>query len=124
MQRFMNRRVLVTGSGRGIGAAIARRFAQEGASIYLTARGEEELTNTRAELGSLTSDVRASIVDLTKPDAAKKLIAEIESGWAALDILVTNAGSAPQGGFLELKDDDWAAGFGLKLFGNLRVIKE
>ena len=40
-----------------------------------------------------------------------------------LDILVTNAGAAPQGGFLELKDEDWAAGFGLKLFANLRLIK-
>ena len=40
-----------------------------------------------------------------------------------LDILVTNAGAAAQGGFLDLDDDAWPAGFGLKLFANLRVIR-
>jgi 3-oxoacyl-[acyl-carrier protein] reductase len=124
MQRFVDKRVLVTGSGRGIGAAIARRFALEGARVYLTARGEEELRTTRDELRSLTSEVRATALDLTERDAAKQLTAEIEQAWSGLDILVTNAGAAPQGGFLELSDDDWAAGFGLKLFANLRVIKQ
>lgn len=124
MQRFIEKRVLVTGSGRGIGAAIARRFALEGARIYLTARGREELTTTCDELRPLTPDVKATVLDLTEPDAAAKLAEDIEHTWGGLDILVTNAGSAPQGGFLELNDADWAAGFGLKLFANLRVIRQ
>ena len=124
MQRFIDKRVLVTGSGRGIGAAIARRFAAEGARIFLTARGEEELTATREELQALTSEVQSMPLDLTEHDAAKQLIAGVEKAWGGLDILVTNAGAAPQGGFLELSDDDWATGFGLKLFANLRVIKQ
>jgi NAD(P)-dependent dehydrogenase (short-subunit alcohol dehydrogenase family) len=123
MQRFNGKRVLVTGSGRGIGAAIARRFALEGARIYLTARSQEELSTQSDELRSLTSEVRFAAVDLTEPDAAAKLASDVEQLWDGLDILVTNAGAASQGGFLELKDEDWAAGFGLKLFANLRVIK-
>src|SRR5215472_3252882 len=43
--------------------------------------------------------------------------------WGGLDILVTNAGAASQGGCLELEDNAWAAGFGLKMFANLRVIR-
>jgi NAD(P)-dependent dehydrogenase (short-subunit alcohol dehydrogenase family) len=123
MQRFKDQRVLVTGSGRGIGAAIARRFAIEGARIYLTARSHGELSATCDELRSCTSEVKFAALDLTEPDAASKLASYVEQAWGGLDILVTNAGAAPQGGFLELKDEDWATGFGLKLFANLRVIK-
>jgi NAD(P)-dependent dehydrogenase (short-subunit alcohol dehydrogenase family) len=123
MQRFKDKRVLVTGSGRGIGAAIARRFALEGARVYLTARTHEELSATCDELRPLASEVEFAALDLTEPDAAAKLATYVEQSWGGLDILVTNAGAAPQGGFLELKDEDWAKGFGLKLFANLRVIK-
>jgi NAD(P)-dependent dehydrogenase (short-subunit alcohol dehydrogenase family) len=123
MQRFKDKRVLVTGSGRGIGAAIARRFALEGARVYLTARSGEELSATCDELRSFTSDVRFSALDLTEPDAAAALAKCVEQSWGGIDILVTNAGAASQGGFLELRDEDWEAGFGLKLFANLRVIK-
>jgi len=123
MQSFENQRVLVTGSGRGIGKAIARRFAQGGAKILLTARSQGELDQTQAELQALTSDVRAIALDLVAPDSARQVIAEAVGAWSGLDILVTNAGAAPQGGFLELEDDAWPAGFGLKMFANLRVIK-
>jgi 3-oxoacyl-[acyl-carrier protein] reductase len=123
MQRFKDKRVLVTGSGRGIGAAIARRFALEGARVYLTARSHEELSSTCEELRPLTSEVEFASLDLIQPDAAAKLATHVEQLWGGIDILVTNAGAAPQGGFLELKDEDWATGFGLKLFANLRVIK-
>jgi len=123
MQRFNGKRVLVTGSGRGIGAAIARRFALEGARVYLTAQSQDELSTKSGELQALTSEVRCSALDLTEPEAAAKLACDVEQLWGGLDILVTNAGAASQGGFLELKDEDWAEGFGLKLFANLRVIK-
>jgi NAD(P)-dependent dehydrogenase (short-subunit alcohol dehydrogenase family) len=111
------------GVWQGIGAAIARRFALEGARVYLTARSHEELSSTCNELRSLTSEVEFASLDLTQPDAAGKLATYIEQLWGGIDILVTNAGAAPQGGFLELKDEDWATGFSLKVFANLRVIK-
>ena len=80
-------------------------------------------SSTCDELRSLTSEVEFASLDLTEPDAAAKLATYVEQLWGGIDILVTNAGAAPQGGFLELKDDDWATGFGLKLFANLRIIK-
>ena len=91
--------------------------------MYLTARSHEELSATCDELRSFTSEIEFAALDLTEPDAATKLATYVEQLWGGLDILVTNAGAAPQGGFLELKDEDWATGFGLKLFANLRVIK-
>jgi 3-oxoacyl-[acyl-carrier protein] reductase len=124
MKRFADKRVLVTGSGRGIGAAIARRFAEEGARIFLTARGEEELSQTQAELSNLTTEVKVRALDLTQPDSAATLAQEVVETWQGIDILVANAGAAPQGSFLELADEDWITGFGLKMFANLRVIKQ
>lgn len=124
MRSFEDRRVLVTGSGRGIGKGIARRFAQGGAKVLLVARSRDELDQTRTELLELTSDVRAFALDLTVPDAARQIVSAVADAWGGLDILITNAGAAPQGGFLELEDNAWPAGFGLKMFANLRVIRQ
>ncbi|MEO5926598.1 MAG: SDR family oxidoreductase [Bryobacteraceae bacterium] len=120
---FAGQRVLVTGSSRGIGYAIARRFAEEGARIQLVARDVDELQQSRSELLKLTAEVRATSLDLLLPEASAQIVAEVADAWGGLDILVTNAGAAAQGSFLELDDDAWATGFGLKMFANLRVIK-
>lgn len=118
------RRVLVTGSGRGIGKAIAFRFAAQGDRVYLTARTAEELEATQRELVSVASEVRSLALDLTLPETTTKLVEEVRQAWGGLDVLVTNAGAAPQDSFLELTDTDWPNGFSLKLFANVRVIKQ
>lgn len=123
MLSFKNQRVLVTGSSRGIGKAIARCFAQGGGKILLVARNQSELDDARRELIELAPEVHALALDLTSSDSARVLLATVSELWGGLDILVTNAGAAPQGGFLELDDDAWAVGFGLKMFANLRVIR-
>jgi len=120
---FKNKRVLVTGSGRGIGKGIAERFAREGAWVQLVARSEEELEATLSELLKFTAEVRATPLDLLAPDSGRQIVEEVQRAWDGLDILITNAGAAAQGGFLELEDAVWPIGFGLKMFGNLRVIR-
>ena len=120
---FAGQRMLVTGSGRGIGKAIAHRFARGGARIMLVARTEGELNKTRSELLPFASEVRAVVQDLQLPEASERIVSEVEAAWGGLDILVTNAGAAAQGSFLELGDDVWSVGFGLKMFANVRVIK-
>jgi 3-oxoacyl-[acyl-carrier protein] reductase len=103
-----DQRVLITGSGRGIGKAIARRFAQGGARVQLVARSQEEFEATRAELLELTREVRATALDLLIPNSARQIGAEVGAAWGGIDILITNAGAAAQGGFLELEDEVWS----------------
>ena len=116
-------RVVVTGSGRGIGKGIAKAFLAEGAEVLLVARTASELEETRREFAALPGRAEAIPLDLLRPDAASHLVAEAERLLGGIDVVVSNAGAATQGGFLELADETWPDGFGLKMFANLRVIK-
>jgi len=121
---WLGQRVVVTGSGRGIGEGCARFFAQHQAKVLLVARSENELVATQQGLLKLTTDVDFLALDLTEAASAAKVVARAKSNWGGLDIVVSNAGAAAQGGFLELADEAWLQGFGLKMFANLRVIRE
>jgi len=82
---------LVTGSGRGIGRAIARLFAQEGASVFLCARSESELAATAAEIGS-SGPADFVVADLTREQDCTHLVSAARAKFARIDILVNNAG--------------------------------
>lgn len=120
---FSGKRVLVTGSGRGIGKGIAKAFVEAGASVLLIARSREELTATSNEFSTLVGKNEVLPIDLLNADAPAMVVREAIRYFGGLDIVVTNAGGAAQGGFLELPDEAWPEGFGLKMFANLRVIK-
>jgi 3-hydroxybutyrate dehydrogenase len=92
---------LVTGSGRGIGRAIARLFASEGASVFLTARTESELQITAGEINSAVAsavgdDINAKAAylpaDLTRADDCARVFTEARNRFGRVDILVNNAG--------------------------------
>lgn len=98
--KLESRVVLVTGASRGIGAAIARRFAAEGASVVIAARTLEPAGDSPVA-GSLqeTADaIRAAggsclpvATDLSNPDDRARLIAEAEREYGFIDVLVNNA---------------------------------
>ena len=80
---------LITGSGRGIGRAIARLFAQEGASVFLCARSEPELASAAADIGKSAA---YSVADLTREQDCTRLVSAARAKFASIDILVNNAG--------------------------------
>jgi len=82
---------LITGSGRGIGRAIAHHFAQEGASVFLCARSESELAAAAAEIGK-SGPAGFVVADLTREQDCTHLIAAARAKFARIDILVNNAG--------------------------------
>jgi 3-hydroxybutyrate dehydrogenase len=89
---LQNQVALVTGSGRGIGRAIARLFAQEGAAVFLTARTEKELAAVAKEISENGGRAEYAMADLTQDAACAHVIAAAREKFGKIDILVNNAG--------------------------------
>jgi 3-hydroxybutyrate dehydrogenase len=95
-----NQVALITGSGRGIGRAIARLFANEGASVFLTARTEAELASTATEINHLWRDRDAGALgpaayataDLVREADCSRIVSAAREKFGKIDILVNNAG--------------------------------
>ncbi|MEU0739174.1 oxidoreductase [Streptomyces sp. NPDC006134] len=109
---------LVTGASRGIGLAVARALAAEGARVVAAAR------KPTPELEA--AGVTPVAVDLTDPAGAERLMAEAVTELGGLDILVNNVGGGDSdvtGGFLALTDDRWAQMMDLNFFTGVRVTR-
>ena len=97
---------LVTGGGRGIGKAIARRFAEAGASVVIASRKLENLQATATEFASLPGRVVPIACHVGRLDQLENLIRETEARLGPVDILVKNsATNLGQGPALEVTDD-------------------
>ncbi|MBA9071081.1 meso-butanediol dehydrogenase/(S,S)-butanediol dehydrogenase/diacetyl reductase [Methylobacterium sp. RAS18] len=105
MTRFSGKVVIVTGSGSGIGAATARRFAQDGASVVLNGRTREKLERVTADLEP--DRVLVQTGDVSDQGDAEALIAAAVERFGRLDILVNNAGVVPTGPLLDASVADW-----------------
>jgi 3-hydroxybutyrate dehydrogenase len=84
--------VLITGSGRGIGRAIAHLFAKEGASVFLTARTQEQLTSTAAEISNAGGYAAFMAADIAKEESCRRLVHAAREKYGPVSILVNNAG--------------------------------
>jgi NAD(P)-dependent dehydrogenase (short-subunit alcohol dehydrogenase family) len=112
---------LVTGASKGIGLAIARALAEEGAYVVGGAR------QPSAELSQLAENypVQFVAVDLSTPDGPAHLVAEAVSTLGGLDLLVNNVGAAhPRlGGFLSVTDEDWTESLTLTFLAAVRTTR-
>ncbi len=117
-------KVLVTASSRGLGAATARRFALEGARVVICGRKKEELDKTAAEIQKESGQPVVTIVaDVTQPSDVQRLVDEAASALDGLDVLVTNAGGPPAGGFEAVRADQWDYAIQLTLLSAVNLIR-
>lgn len=116
---------LVTGSSRGIGAGIAKRFARHGAHVVLHGRDTAALGEVRAEIERDGGRVMGVTGDVTDYAAIERMRAEVERAVGPVDILVANAGGnlARPGPLEETSENDWRATVDANLTATFLTIK-
>lgn len=90
----MKRIALITGASSGIGEACARKFAEGGYSLILTARRAEKLAGLKAELEAEGTKVKTLTFDVRDAEAAETAVDSLEPEWRKIDVLINNAGLA------------------------------
>jgi len=118
-----NKVALVTGASRGIGRGIALELAAAGCDLLLTARDRDALEATAQSARSLGRRAEIHGADLRGDGEPARLASLAKDHFDRLDILVNNAGANRRGDFFVLTDADWAAGFDLKFFAQVRLCR-
>ncbi|UFZ08306.1 SDR family oxidoreductase [Bradyrhizobium ontarionense] len=114
------KRVLITGASKGIGAAAAEAFAEEGCHVRLAARSGDRLTALVEQLRSKHQiDAASHVVDLRKSEDVARLAQEA----ADIDILVNNAGDIPGGAIDKIDEAAWRHAWDLKVFGFINLTR-
>ena len=98
---------LVTGSSRGLGAAISRGLAEAGAAVVLNGRDEGALDLARAALVADGLTAHAAAFDVTDPAAVAAAVERVEAGIGPIDILVNNAGVTRDGYLMMMDREKW-----------------
>ena len=118
--RLAGQRALVTGGGRGIGAAIARRLAAEGAAVAVNyvadASSAEALVSELTDQGHRAMAVRADVAD---PDQTQDLVAQVVAEFGGLDLLASNAGVEHFGALETITIADFDRVFHVNVAGQL-----
>lgn len=104
--RFEGKVVLVTGASRGIGEAIALRFANEGADLVLCAN-EERIFDVADKAGKLGSRVLPVVADVADKTEVASLFQRVQEEFSVLDVSVHNAGIIKIARLSELSEQDW-----------------
>jgi len=112
--------VIVTGASRGIGLAIARAFATEGARLTICARDESGLRTAAADLEGVGGEVEAVAADVTQAADCARLVGAAVARFGGIDALVNNAGGTVREGDLDAR---WAGSFGLNVLSAVRLME-
>lgn len=108
MKRFENQVAIITGAGRGIGEAIAKRLSSEGAKIAVVSRTEANSQKVADALNASAQETaRAYAVDVADFDAVQKAGEQILADFGRADILVNNAGITRDTLAMRMSSDDW-----------------
>lgn len=121
--RLEDRTALVTGASQGIGEAIARKLAEQGARVVLAARNVDKLQNLADELTGSGLHALAHALDLAEPEAVADRLKEIPEDFGAIDIVVNNAGITADNLFVRMSLEEWERVLRINLTGAYAVTK-
>lgn len=125
MKRLEGKVALVTGSGRGIGRAVATAFAREGARLYLVGNRDQAAIDTvLAEVRAHGIDAAGGLHDVGDPQAVRGLADAIERTFGTLDIVVNNAGVIRPTPILDITPEQWENTIRVHLHGTFYTLRE
>ena len=105
--RFQDKIVFITGSGMGIGAAIAKKFSSEGATCILTDINLPEVEKITNSISSDGGTAVAMKLDVSKSAEVKAVVEKAWSTFGRIDFLINNAGISTMHKFIDLSEDEW-----------------
>lgn len=117
-----NRVAIVVGGSRGLGLAIARRLAAEGAKVAICARTKDDLSAAAKELRDLTPDILSFEVDVREPAEVAQMVEDVRSAWGEVDLLFNVAGVMMVGPMEEMTVDDFQEAMQTNYFGPLHTM--
>ncbi|UWU24529.1 SDR family oxidoreductase (plasmid) [Rhizobium sp. CB3060] len=123
MQRFENKVAIVTGAGGGIGSAIAKRLASEGAYVVVTDMNGDAASTVVAEIEAAHGEAVAIVADIANGESCRELIAEVIGRKGHIDILCNNAGINRRGNLLSVTEEDWRLSFAVNIDSMFHLCK-
>ena len=105
--RLLDKVAIITGVGRGIGEATAKKFIQEGAKVVIADINEEDINRTVEELKAMGGEATGIIVDVTSRESVEKMVTDTVEKYGKLDIIVNNAGITMDATLLKMTEDQW-----------------
>lgn len=118
-----NQVAIITGASRGLGRAIALKFAENGASLMLVATNEERLKQVAEEVERLRVKVRIAAGDIAKPEFSERVMQATLDAFGKVDILVNCAGIITRAPVEDLSLDDWYRVIDVNLNGTFHMCR-
>lgn len=124
MARLQGRIAIITGAGIGIGQAIAKRFAAEGAEVWVTDINGETARDTASAIQKAGGKATAMVVDVSKGQDTLALVRDVQAKHGRADVLVNNAGILVRGEVRTMSDADWTLQREVNIDGVLRLSRD
>lgn len=125
MMRLTGKTIIVTGAGSGMGEAMAKLFAQEGARIVAADIRLETVERVVSAIKEAGGEAIAVVSDIAKPNAATELVQQALEAYGKLDVLVNNAGIMDgMEGVEDISDERWDHVFAVNTTGTMRLMRE
>ncbi len=125
MMRLTGKTIIVTGAGSGMGEAMAKLFAQEGARIVAADIRLETVERVVSDIKEAGGEAMAVASDIAKPNAATELVQQALEAYGKLEVLVNNAGIMDgMEGVEDISDERWDHVFAVNTTGTMRLMRE
>src|SRR5579863_4401832 len=116
---------IVAAASKGLGRAVAEEFAKEGCQVAICARTASEVEKTAREMEkAFGGNVFSRAMDVTREDAVRAFVADVEKKFGRVDICVTNAGGPPSKKFLNITIEEWRTAVDLTLMSAVYFARE